>query len=426
MFRAVTTACVALGGAAAIATTGAGSAGASRYGSTGHGPLVAGPAHAAASTAAEPAQACGASGWVKIKGVPGGITSIGGSPDFEFLFAGTFAADATDHLFRGTALDAAWLGVPDLASIRVTAVAVGPGSDPKVWVGERGGGVYASDNGGATFGFTGLASSSVTALLPITSTVLAAASAPLRSGIYGWDDGSNAWQLRGGSGISSPILYALAADSLGSLWLGTESAGLWRSDDSGLTWNQVSVGGNTSSTVIAVAPDPAAPLRIYIGHGLPLKNPPSPSDVNGAHVTQNGGVSWDRVLTDIRDITGIAPLRTIAGSAYAAGWGRGLLHTADGGITWRNVPGPVDPVAGDASQHVEVLKAFVPRGTIGCELLLAGGGGGGGLWARNVANTTYHSVYLPFSRCGSDHCTAPSAGTTATPAAPLRFDVAPR
>jgi photosystem II stability/assembly factor-like uncharacterized protein len=340
------------------------------------------------------------------------------------MFAGSFAEGA-NHLWRGTAPDGTWLGVAELGAVPVTAVAVGPGVSPRVWAGERGGGVYASEDGGATFRFSGLTDHSVTALAPITDTVLAAASNAARRGVYGWDPATSQWRLRGGDQIASPIMYAIARDEGGRLWLATEARGLWRSEDDGYNWSAVSLSGSTSSTVISIEADPSDPLRVYAGHGRARAGIPSAADQTGIDVSQNGGVSWDPALRDLRDVTGLAALSSHPGAVYASGWGRGLFASFDGGRTWQSAPGPSASAGNATSSHLLSLGAVRPRGAGSCELLLAGASDG--LWARNVARVRYHTVYLPSTACQSAHCTANAltSGQAANESLP-RPDVADR
>lgn len=356
-------------------------------------------------------QACAAGAWVQAAGITAPITSVAGSSDFEFLFAGSLA-DGANHLFRGEAADDTWAAVADMAAIEVAGVAVGPGVDPTVWAAEVGGGVYSSRSGGSTFqASAGLPGDWVTALAPVTQTVLAAASEPSTRGIYAWDPAGDTWSLRGGNAIDTEIFYDLEVDAGGAVWLATEGAGVWVSGDGGVTWRAMDIDGRVDTTVLAVAVDPGAPQVVYAGHGPTRSQSPGVGapDAKGAHVSADGGVTWRPVLQDVDVVTAIAPLSMRPGAAYASGWGRGLLYTIDGGLTWRGVPGPVDEGNPDAGKFIEALAAVTPRGVPGdCELLVAGGADG--VWLRNVAPLTYHSVYLPSAACGSAHC----AGAVAT------------
>jgi hypothetical protein len=196
--------------------------------------------------------------------------------------------------------------------------------------------------------------------------------------------------------------------------LGSEARGLWRSGDGGFNWSAVSLNGSTSSTVISVAADPSDPLRVFAGHGRARVGIPSAADQSGAHISIDGGVSWRPVLEDVRDVTGMTALATDPGVAYAAGWGRGLFGSFDGGRSWQSVPGPATSGAAGASAHLLTVSAVHPRGSGACEVLLAGGSDG--LWARNAAGVRYHTIYLPSTSCQSDHCRASALASRGAPA----------
>jgi hypothetical protein len=98
---------------------------------------------------------------------------------------------------------------------------------------------------------------------------------------------------------------------------------VWRTDDGGSTWQQVST-GLANLRVQALAMDPSDPLRLYAGTR------------GGVFVTPDGGASWAPAstgLTDL-DVTVVAispadPLLLFASNRD------GLFRSTDGGASWQ-------------------------------------------------------------------------------------------
>ncbi|MBV9971829.1 MAG: hypothetical protein JO135_00680, partial [Candidatus Eremiobacteraeota bacterium] len=164
-----------------------------------------------------------------------------------------------------------------------------------------------------------------------------AASAPLPYGKLKWREIGPA--VSGGrvaavAGIASdPRLY----------YVGTAGGGLWKSDNGGLTWEQVMEHAAVAA-IGAVAIDPTNENVVWVGTGE--ANPRNDvSFGDGVYKTTDGGKSWQHVgLNDTMHISRIAidpkHRNTVVvgalGNVFADSSARGIYRTTNGGRTWQH------------------------------------------------------------------------------------------
>ena len=128
-------------------------------------------------------------------------------------------------------------------------------------------------------------------------------------------------------------------------YFGAAGGGLWKTEDGGQNWSNVTDGDLGSSSVGAVAVCEANPDIVYIGTGeTQLRGNIMQGD--GAYRSDDAGRSWDHIgLTETQNISRIRVHPTDCNTAWAAGFGkhsaenadRGVFKTTDGGQTWRKV-----------------------------------------------------------------------------------------
>ncbi|HTL70920.1 MAG TPA: YCF48-related protein [Candidatus Eisenbacteria bacterium] len=143
------------------------------------------------------------------------------------------------------------------------------------------------------------------------------------------------WQLAGWNGGGAyPVVMADPKNS-GRVYLTSDVAGLWRSDDRGAKWNFRTAGlVNTHVAVLAIAPSDSN--VIYVGTKA------------GVHKSTNAGVSWTHlastksILAFKRPDTyrSIAIDRLNANKVYAAAKSGTVYVTSDGGSTWGSLGTP--------------------------------------------------------------------------------------
>jgi photosystem II stability/assembly factor-like uncharacterized protein len=147
--------------------------------------------------------------------------------------------------------------------------------------------------------------------------------------------------LRGGRSI------AVVGDSKDPLvfYFGSTHGGVWKTDDAGTYWRNVSDGFFKKSPVGAIDVSLSDPAIIYVGMGEALtRQDISPGD--GVYKSTDGGRTWTHVgLTETRHIAKIRIHPTNPEIVYVAAAGdifgtnpdRGVFRTKDGGKTWQKV-----------------------------------------------------------------------------------------
>ncbi len=140
------------------------------------------------------------------------------------------------------------------------------------------------------------------------------------------------------------VALAGVAGDPATLYVGSASGGLWRSDDGGLTWTPL-FDDQPVASIGAVAVDPTAPDVLWVGTGE--ANPRNSASVgDGVYKSMDGGAHWthlglertekiSRVLLDPRrpQVAYVCAL----GSSWAETAERGVYKTADGGKSWEKV-----------------------------------------------------------------------------------------
>lgn len=161
---------------------------------------------------------------------------------------------------------------------------------------------------------------------------------------------------------------ALAMGSDGTLWAGTGETnpgggsttyagdGLYRSRDGGRSWDMVGLAN--SSRIGRIVVDPTDPDRVFVAVSGDLFTPGGP---RGLYRTEDGGRTWQRVLTGLNPTSAAVDVAVDASDpdrVYTTFWdhqrteevrryggpGSRAYRSTDGGETWRrmrpNLPGP--------------------------------------------------------------------------------------
>src|SRR5438128_3146689 len=172
----------------------------------------------------------------------------------------------------------------------------------------------------------------------ITLQPTAAQQSPDLSGALRW---RNIGPYRGGrvtavAGIASqPLVY----------YMGATGGGVWKTDDAGVTWHNVSDGFVRSGSVGAVSVSQSNPNIVYVGMGEAcLRGNLSSGD--GVYKSTDAGKTWTHVgLADSSQIGRMQIHPTNPDIVYVAAIGhpygpnaeRGVFRTKDGGKRWQKV-----------------------------------------------------------------------------------------
>ena len=143
-------------------------------------------------------------------------------------------------------------------------------------------------------------------------------------------------------------------------YFGATGGGLWKTVDGGTTWEPVTDGQITSSSVGAVAVAETNPDVVYIGMGeVQLRGSITQGD--GVYKSTDGGETWRHLgLADTQAISRIRVHPTDPDVIYVAALGhpygdneeRGVFRSTDGGNSWEKVL-YVSPKAGAADLIID-------------------------------------------------------------------------
>ena len=140
-----------------------------------------------------------------------------------------------------------------------------------------------------------------------------------------------------GSGVvSDPSTY----------YMGTTGGGVWKTDDMGLTWRNISDGYMKTGSVGAIAVSESNPNIVYVGMGEHAPRGVMTHHGDGVYKSMDAGKTWTKLgLDSTQHISRIVihpqnpdvAIVAAQGALYSASKQRGIYKTTDGGKTWTNV-----------------------------------------------------------------------------------------
>ena len=129
-------------------------------------------------------------------------------------------------------------------------------------------------------------------------------------------------------------------------YMGTTGGGVWKTEDMGLSWRNVSDGFFKTGTIGAIAVAESDPNVVYVGTGEHAVRGVMTSSGDGVYKSTDAGKTWKKIgLDETRHISRIVidpknpniVLVAAQGALYAPNKERGLFKSTDGGATWKNV-----------------------------------------------------------------------------------------
>jgi photosystem II stability/assembly factor-like uncharacterized protein len=129
-------------------------------------------------------------------------------------------------------------------------------------------------------------------------------------------------------------------------YMGTTGGGLWKTDDMGITWRNVSDGYFKTGSVGAIAVADSDPNVVYVGMGEHAVRGVMTHHGDGVYKSTDAGKTWkriglelsqhiSRIVIDPRDPNIV--LVAAQGTLYSPSQQRGIFKSLDGGATWKNV-----------------------------------------------------------------------------------------
>ncbi|GAB3790351.1 hypothetical protein GCM10028818_60350 [Spirosoma horti] len=183
-------------------------------------------------------------------------------------------------------------------------------------------------------------------------------------------------------------------------YFGAVGGGLWKTTDGGQSWNPVTDGQLTSSSVGAVAVAETNPDIVYIGTGeTQLRGNIMQGD--GVYKTTNAGKTWTNI--GLKNTQAIARVRihptnpdivyvAALGHPYGPNEERGIFRTTDGGKTWKKIlykgdkAGGVDIIIDRKNPNVLYASIWQVYRT---PWKMWGGGGASGLFKSTDGGDTW-------------------------------------
>lgn len=127
---------------------------------------------------------------------------------------------------------------------------------------------------------------------------------------------------------------------------GSTGGGVWKTEDAGLTWKNISDGFFNTGSVGAVAVASGDPNIIYVGMGEHAVRGVMTSNGDGIYKSTDAGKTWKKTGLDLTEHIARIVIHpqdpnivfvAAQGSLYGHTKDRGVYKTVDGGLTWKNV-----------------------------------------------------------------------------------------
>ncbi|MEM6319244.1 MAG: glycosyl hydrolase [Bacteroidota bacterium] len=152
----------------------------------------------------------------------------------------------------------------------------------------------------------------------------------------------NIGPFRGGRSVAvsgvrgNPMLY----------YMGSTGGGIWKTEDAGVSWKNISDGQLKTGSVGAIAVAPSDPNIIYVGMGEHPVRGVMTSFGDGVYKSTNAGKTWKnvglplsrhiaavRIHPENSDVVYVA----VQGAVHGPTTDRGVYKTMDGGTTWKKI-----------------------------------------------------------------------------------------
>lgn len=187
-------------------------------------------------------------------------------------------------------------------------------------------------------------------------------------------------------------------------YMGTTGGGLWKTDDMGISWRNISDGHFKTGSVGAVAVAESDANVVFVGMGEHAPRGVMTHHGDGVYRSTDAGKSWKQMgLQQSQHISRIIihpknpDIVYVAaqGTLYGPGPQRGIFKSIDGGVTWKNVlfvndkTGAVE-LSMDATNPRVMYAAMWEHGRLPWKII--SGGAGSGLYKSTDSGETWERM----------------------------------
>jgi photosystem II stability/assembly factor-like uncharacterized protein len=187
-------------------------------------------------------------------------------------------------------------------------------------------------------------------------------------------------------------------------YMGTTGGGLWKTEDMGLSWRNISDGYFKTTTIGAIAVAESDPNVIYVGTGEHAVRGVMTHGGDGVYKSTDAGKTWKKIGLDATqhisriiihpknpDIVYVAA----QGALYSSSKERGLYKSTDGGSTWKNTlfvneKTGVSELSMDAGNPRILYAAMWEHGRLPWKVI--SGGAGSGLYKSTDSGETWEKM----------------------------------
>ena len=194
------------------------------------------------------------------------------------------------------------------------------------------------------------------------------------------------------------------AGDMTTYYMGTTGGGVWKTEDMGITWKNISDGFFKTGSVGAITVSESEPNIVYVGMGEHAVRGVMTHHGDGVYKSTDGGKSWKKIGLDLtQHISRIVIHPKDANVVYVAAQGalygksqyRGVYKSTDGGVTWSKVL-YVDDKTGcvelsmDMNNPRVLYAAMSEYGRLPWKVI--SGGQGNGLYKSSDAGQTWEKI----------------------------------
>ncbi|MDE2447820.1 MAG: glycosyl hydrolase [Gammaproteobacteria bacterium] len=212
------------------------------------------------------------------------------------------------------------------------------------------------------------------------------------------------WRNIGPARAGRTTAVAGVPDQPSVFYIGSSGGGIWKTDDAGTNWHNVSDGFFDVGAIGAIAVAPSDPRVIYAGTGEASIRGQTTSPGDGVYKSTDAGKTWAHLgLAATLHIAAIAIDPANPDTVYVAAQGnpyvpshdRGVYRSRDGGKTWSQVLF-VSPSTGAHDLSIDPKDPSVLYAALWDYQRLPwnirSGGPGSGLWKSTDGGNTWHRL----------------------------------